>query len=214
MSIRIVLADDHLMFREALRGPLAAEPDLEIVAEADTGAQALAALERVRADVLVLDIGLPDMNGIEVARRVRKQYPQIGITALSGYADKLFVEQMLKAGAQAYVVKSAGTRELIAAIRAVANGQCFLCAEVTGLMVNRLNAEASGTAPPLSVLGKREQEILCMVAQGMRSAAIAAELGITVGTVDVHRRNIKQKLGLHSTAELIRYAIREGLNPA
>lgn len=214
MTIRIVLADDHRMFREALRGPLAAEEDMAVVAEASSGAESLEALERVQPDILVLDIGLPDMNGIEVARQVRKRYPQIGIVALSGYADRQFVEEMLKAGAQAYVVKSAGSDELVAAIRNVANGHCFLCAEVTRLMVGRIVTERNSIAPPVTVLGRREQEILRLLAEGRRSAAIAAELGITAATVEVHRRNIKQKLGLRTTAELTRYAIREGLTCA
>lgn len=211
MTIHIILADDHRMFREALRGSLAATADMEVVAEASSGTEVLAALAGEKFDILVLDIGLPDMNGIDVARQVRKLYPQVGIVALSGYADRQFVEEMLKAGAQAYVVKSAGTDELLAAIRCVVNGQCFLSAAVTGVMVRNIAATPNPIAPPVTVLGRREQEILRLLAEGRRSAAIAAELGITVATVEVHRRNIKQKLGLRTTAELTRYAIREGL---
>lgn len=214
MSIHIVLADDHRMFREALRGSLAGEPDMEIVGEANTGAETLATLAKIQPDVLVLDIGLPDMNGVQVARQVRKEHPQIGIVALSGYADRQFVEEMLKAGAQAYVVKSAATEELLNAIRTVAKGQCFLCAEVTHFMIRGISSGGDAKAPPVTVLGKREREVLRLLAEGRRSAAIASELGISVGTVEVHRRNIKEKLGLHTTAELTRYAIREGLASA
>lgn len=214
MSIRIILADDHRMFREALAGSLAADPEIEVVAEASSGGETLAVLAASPADLVVLDIGLPDMSGIEVARRVRERWPAVGMVALSGYADRQFVEEMLKAGAQAYVVKSAGTDELLNAIRAVAKGQCFLCAEVTRFMVRGLGAEGGGTAPPVTVLGRREQEVLRLLALGRRSAAIAAELGIAAATVEVHRRNIKEKLGLRTTAELTRYAIREGLASA
>ena len=213
-DIRILLADDHRMFREALRGSLSAEPDMAVVAEANTAAETLAALATLPPDVLVLDIGLPDMNGIEVARRVGRQFPQVGIVALSGYADRQFVEEMLKAGARGYVVKSAGTCELLNAIRSVARGQCFLCAEVTGFVVKGICTGSGSAAPPVTVLGRREQEVLRLLAEGRRSAGIAAELGISAATVEVHRRNIKEKLRLRTTAELTRYAIREGLASA
>ncbi len=214
MTIRVVLADDHRMFREALRLPLAAEPDIEIVAEANTGKEALAAVEEVVPDVLVLDIGLPDMNGTEVAGWVAKRFPAVKIVALSGYMDRLFVEQMFKAGAQGYVVKSSGAAELLGAVRAVARGQSYLSPEAAHAMVKPLSAGSKSDMPPLSVLGRREQEVLRLLAAGKRSLEIAEQLGITPATVDVHRRNIKLKLGLHSTAELTRYAIREGLNTA
>ena len=211
MNIRVVLADDHRMFREALRVRLGAESAMTIVAEASSGAQALDVLAEYCPDVLVLDIGLPDMNGIEVAGRIVRQYPEVRVVALSGHADRLFVEQMLKAGARGYVVKSAGADELISAIHAVVAGHIFLSPEVTAAML-RQNHGGKDSVPPLTVLGQREQEVLRLLADGRRSAEIAGELGIAPATVDVHRRNIKRKLGLHTTAELTRYAIREGLN--
>lgn len=211
MNIRVMLADDHRMFREALRVPLAAEPDIEIVAEASTGAETLAAIDGAAPDILVLDIGLPDTNGIEVARHAARRHPSLGIVALSGYADRLYIEEMLKAGAQGYVVKSAGADELIAAIRAVAKGRSFLSPDATQIMVRRIHGDREPAVPPPTVLGRRELEVLRLLAEGRRSAEIAATLGITVATAEVHRRNIKQKLGLHSVAELTRYAIREGL---
>ncbi|MBI4697087.1 MAG: response regulator transcription factor [Gammaproteobacteria bacterium] len=211
MTIRILLADDHRMFREALCSQLAAEPDVAIIGEANTGAEALEALQGEAPDVFVLDIGLPDMNGIELAKRVTREYPQIGIVALSGYAERMFVEEMLKAGAKAYVVKSAGMSDLLNGIRAVAKGKSFLSAEVTGLMLRRVGANENKIAPPVTVLSRREQDVLRLLADGRRAAAIAGELGISVATVEVHRRNIKDKLGLRTTADLTRYAIREGL---
>jgi two-component system NarL family response regulator len=210
MSTRIMMVDDHRMLREALRAPLAAERDLEIVAEAGNGGEALERLEQVRPDLLLLDIALPDMTGIDVARQALARLPELRIVALSGYADKMFVDEMLKAGARAYVVKSAGTQELIFAIRAVLAGHVFLSPEITGAMLGQQD-ELRIPAPPLNALGRREQDVLRLLAQGMRSAEIGAALGILPATVDVHRSNIRKKLGLHSTAELTRYAIREGL---
>ena len=214
MSIRVMLADDHRMFREALGSQLRAEPDMDIVAEASTGAETLARAGKVIPDVLVLDIELPDMNGIEVARRVLESHPKIRIVALSGYADRLYVHEMLKSGVSAYVVKSGGTEELLRAIRAVFSGHTFLSTEVTDLMVTSSRARGPLNSPPVTVLSPREQVVLRLLAGGKRSTEIAAELGISSATVDVHRRNIRDKLGLNTVAELTRYAIREGLHSA
>jgi len=212
MNIRIALVDDHRMFREVLRVALAAEPGIEVVAEAGSGSEALALVERIACDVLVLDIALPDMSGIEVAREVCLRHPALPVVALSGYADRLFIDEMLKVGALGYVLKSAGAAELLAAIRAVACGQLFLSPAATESMLRNHLAGRPGAPPPISILGKREQDVLRLIAAGRRSSEIALELGITTGTVSVHRSNLKKKLGLASTAELTRYAIREGLH--
>ncbi|BAE52468.1 response regulator [Paramagnetospirillum magneticum] len=214
MTIRVMLVDDHRMFREALRAPLEAESDMEIVAEANSGADTLASLDLACPDVLVLDIGLPDLNGIEVARTAIRRHPDLRIVALSGFADRIYIEEMLKAGAHGYVVKSSGADELVSAIRAVAGGSSFLSPEATQVMLRHIQSDADTVAPPPSVLGKREREVLVLLAGGLRSAEIAASLGIAVGTVEVHRRNIKQKLGMNRTADLIRYAVHEGLIPS
>lgn len=211
MKTRLMIVDDHRMFREALRVPLAAENDLEVVGEAGSGGEALAVAADVRPDLVLLDIALPDMSGIEVAARLLAAHPRLHLIALSGYADRLFVAEMLKAGARGYVVKSAGADELIRAIRAVVGGLVFLSPEVTGGALGQAGSGTDEVAPPVSVLGPREREVLRLLAGGMRSAAIAAELGISPATVDVHRRNIKRKLGLHTVANLTRYAVREGL---
>ncbi|MBI4291005.1 MAG: response regulator transcription factor [Betaproteobacteria bacterium] len=212
MSIRVMLADDHRMFREALGSQLRAEPDMDIVAEASSGAETLSRVKEVLVDVLVLDIGLPDMNGIEIARKVLDRHAKIRIVALSGYADRLYVQEMLKAGASAYVVKSSGTQELLSAIRAVFSGHTFLSPEVTDLMVTASNGRGQSIPPPVTVLSPREQEVLRLLASGKRSIEIASDLGISSATVDVHRRNIRDKLGLNTVAELTRYAVREGLH--
>jgi DNA-binding NarL/FixJ family response regulator len=214
MSTRIMMVDDHRILREALRGSLGAEPDLRVVAEASSGKEALERLEADRPDLLLLDIALPDMTGMDVARQALARFPDLRIVALSGYAEKMFVDEMFKAGARAYVVKSAGTHELIMAIRAVLAGHVFLSPEITAAMIGQATEAQAPVEPPLSVLGQREQEVLALVARGLRSAEIAQTLGIQPGTVDVHRANIKKKLRLTSIAELTRYAIRHGLPSA
>lgn len=206
--ITIVLADDHKMFREALKLSLSSIADIVLVGEAGSGAETLAVVAATRPDVLILDIALPDMNGIEVAKELKQSFTALGIVALSGYADRMFVEEMLKVGATAYVVKSAGADELVAAIRAVARGERYMSSDA----LNSLKQGVVGKdTPPCTVLSPREQQVLRLLATGMRSTQIAQELGIAATTVEVHRRNIKEKLGLHSVVELTRYAIREGL---
>jgi two-component system NarL family response regulator len=214
MKTRVMLADDHRMFREALRILLGAEPDIEVIAEAGSGAETLDAVANYLPDVLILDIALPDIQGIEVARIIGRRFDTVKIIALSGYSDRLFVDEMLKAGARAYVLKSSGADELIGAIRIVNSGQRFLSPALAGPMARGVQADGELPVPPISVLGRREQQVLCLVADGRRSAEIASQLGISTATVDVHRRNIKQKLRLRTTAELTRYVVREGLRSA
>ena len=208
MKIKLMLADDHRMFREALRGALISEPDIEIISEVGTGQEVIDCIANIHPDILILDISLPDMSGIEVTRRVQALNLNVLIVALSGYSDSAFVNEMLKAGARAYVVKSAGTDELITCIRAVKKGHNFLSSEITALLVNQFNINE---ASPITLLGAREKEVLRLLAGGMQSAEIAEKLNISVETVKSHRRNIKRKLNISSTAELTRYAIREGL---
>lgn len=208
MSVRLVLADDHRMLREALAELLAKEPDFEIAGEAGSAREALELVEKIRPDVLVLDLGLPDMSGIEVTRRLRAVTK---VLVLSAYADKRFVREALKAGAAGYVSKGAAGNELAHAVRAVARGDGYLSPEVAGPLVHELQEPERGAPPPASVLAPREREVLRLIAEGARSAQIAARLRIKVGTVEAHRRNINRKLGLHTVAELTKYALREGL---
>ncbi|KAB2968698.1 MAG: response regulator transcription factor [Zoogloea sp.] len=214
MKLRIVLTDDHRMFRDTLRRVLDDEPGLTVVGEAGDGAEALQVVGELQPDVMLLDIGLPGMSGIEVARQIQRRHPRVKVIALTGHSERPFVEEMMRAGALGYVLKSTGVDELLRALRAVAVGQHFLSTEVIGTMLKYVNAEATSETPPIVTLTPREQAVLSLLAGGRRSADIATELDITVAAVEVHRRNIKGKLGLHTTAELTRYAIREGLIPA
>jgi|ERR1035438_733426 two-component system NarL family response regulator len=211
MTIRIALWDDHGLIRDALRTILSAEAGFEIVAEWSRGEEIVAMVARTTPDVLLLDVSLPDINGIEVARKLRKCHPAVKVLALTSHVERVFVEEMLKAGAVGYVAKSDGIEELIRAIRAVERGQNFLSTEATRSLVNRVQGHQSSDNPPSSILTPREREVLKLLAEGLRSMEIAEELGISPGTVEVHRRNLKNKVNAHSTADLTRYAIREGL---
>ncbi len=207
MAIRVLLVDDHRILRDALRLALAREEGIEVVAEAGTAAEALDSAAALRPDVVVLDIGLPDLSGLEVAARLRRlpQPPQV--VALSAQTDKRFVSEMLRSGAQGYVTKASAAEELVRAVRSVAAGGSYLCPEVADALVCEVRA-LGGDAPRL---GRREHEVLRLIAGGARSAEIAEKLNISPATVDVHRRNIMRKLDLHSVAELTRYAVREGI---
>jgi len=208
MSIRIEIAEDQRLIRELLAGVLAREPGFEIVAEAATGREAIALAHSTQPDILVLDVALPDLDGMEVARTLRKAQPKLAILALSIHEEPYFVQQMLRAGADGYVVKSAAVAELVQAIRSVKQGKMYLSPEITRHAVGKNLALHSSAVARLSA---REREVLVLIANGKTSAEIAAQLSISVGTVDAHRRNIMAKLGLHTVAELTKYAVREGL---
>lgn len=203
MAVRIAIAEDQRLIRELLAQVLAREADFEIVAQAASGREAIALVGSASPGVLVLDVGLPDMSGVEVARALRKTQPKLAIVTLSIHEEPYFVQQMIQAGADGYVVKSAAVTELVQAIRSVHEGRMYLSPAIT--------RHAVGNAAGPVRLSEREAQVLALIANGHQSPAIAAKLAISVGTVEAHRRNIMTKLGLHSIAELTKYAVREGL---
>jgi two-component system NarL family response regulator len=209
---RVMLVDDHPLIREAIGHLIAGAPEFELIGEAADGTECLARIDELHPDILILDIAMPEMNGEQVARELRRRHPELKIIALSGYTDRQFVRAMTKAGAKGYVVKSASGRELIHALRAVASGKNYLSPEVTGAVMTLLDeaAPSAGLSQP-QTLGKREKEVLKLIAEGQRSATIAAQMGIAVATVEAHRRNILRKLQLHNIADLTRYALRHGI---
>jgi DNA-binding NarL/FixJ family response regulator len=211
-ALRIMLVDDHPLIREAIGHLIAQAEEFELVGEAADGKECLARVEALRPDIVVLDIAMPLLNGEQAARELRRRYPAVKIVALSGYADRQFVRAMSKAGVKGYVLKSASGRELITALRAVADGKHYLSPEVTGAVMALWDEPpAGGGEVGANSLGKREKQVLRLIAEGQRSAAIARRMSITVATVEAHRRNILRKLQLHSAADLTRYAIRQGL---
>jgi two-component system NarL family response regulator len=211
LPIQVMLVEDHRLVREALAEALGKELDIRIVGEAGDAASALAMAVSLQPDVVVVDINLPDFSGIELARQLRERVPKLLIVALSAYTDKCFVTEMLRAGAQSYVTKSAAGLELVQALRAVTAGQPYVSPDVAGMLVAAVQEETAREERPQ--LGRREREVLRLIAQGHRTPAIAQRLFISPMTVEAHRRNIMRKLGLHTVAELTRYAVRQGLVP-
>ncbi len=209
MTIRVLLVDDHRLVREALREALEKVADIEVVGEAGDARTAIEECRVLKPDVAVIDIGLPDLNGMELTARLKEADINVKVVALSAYADKRFVTEMLRCGAAAYVIKASAGTELVRAIHAVTAGQSYLCPEIAEAVIAEVRDSQAGREAPR--LARREREVLRMIAQGMRSQAIGEQLHISVGTVEVHRRNIMRKLGLHTIAELTKYAIREGI---
>jgi len=197
------------MVREALCEVLAKERDIEVVGQAGQASEALEQVRSATPDVIVLDIRLPDLNGIEVAARLRDAGVKAKIVALSAFSDKRFVTAMLRAGAQAYVTKSAAGTELVRAIQAVAGGEGYFSPEIARTLASEVRD--GGNGGETSALGRREREVLRLIAEGIRSPGIAQQLHVSVATVEVHRRNIMRKLGLRTVAELTKHAIREGI---
>lgn len=213
MTIRVLLADDHAMFRQALCALLEKEKDIRVVGEVGDGPGAVALSTKLRPDIVVMDVSMPGQNGIAATRDLCAQLPGLRVIALSAYADKRYVLEMLSAGATGYVVKAAAGDELVRALRVVARGETYLCPEVSAALVDSLRRRTGRRTLERAPgrLGQREIEVLRLLAEGRTSPQIARSLHIAASTVEVHRRNIMRKLDLHSVAELTKYAIREGL---
>jgi two-component system NarL family response regulator len=213
MSIRVLLVDDHVMFREALRQMLNREPSIEVVGDLGDGTHVEQAVEQLHPDVVVMDVSMPNVNGIEATKKLVASHPKLKVVALSGFNYKQFVLEMLDAGASAYVIKSAAAQQLIQAIASAAIGQTYLCPETSQLLVmaNRRGARSDSSGSENMRLGRRETAVLKLLALGNSSPQIGTALHIAASTVDVHRRNIMRKLQLHTVADLTKYAIRNGL---
>lgn len=212
-----MLADDHKILREALRAVLEHESDMVVVAEARDGPEALKLALANPPDVVVMDIGMPGLDGIEVTRRIRAENPAIRVVALSTYSDRRVAQQMMEAGANGYVVKAAGGDELLCAVRAVHAGNTYLCPEIAANLADGARARTRRSSPELTVaddrrLGKREREVLQLLSDGRSAVEIGLALRIDSSTVEVHQMNIMRKLDLHSLAELTTYAILHDLS--
>jgi two-component system response regulator NreC len=212
--IRILLVDDHAVVRAGLRMLLGADPELQIVGEAENGAQALRLVDEVAPDVVLMDISMPDMNGIEATRKIKELAPNVTVLALTMHEDDQYFFEMLAAGASGYVPKRAAPNDLISAIHAVHNGGVFLFPSVARVLVQdyvQRAARAGAAGHSFDVLTEREREVLALIAQGLSNQEIADQLVISAKTVNRHRENIMAKLKLHSRVELVRYAIEKGL---
>lgn len=217
MSIRVLLVDDHTMFRETLRLMLDKEPEIEVVGELGDGTQIEKMVAWLVPDVVVMDISMPNVNGIQATQSLHASFPKVHVVALSGFGHKQFVMEMLDAGATAYVVKSSAGKQLVHAIISAAAGKIYLCPEAASTLVEVTRRNVPGEVNVLGEyrkkkrLGRRETEVLRLLAQGRSSPQIGETLHISPSTVDVHRRNIMNKLELHTVAELTKYAIRSGI---
>jgi two-component system nitrate/nitrite response regulator NarL len=201
-TIRILLVDDHQLVRDGLHSRLGETPGIDVVGEAGTGSEALALAAELRPDLVLLDIGLPDMSGLDVAAQLADIAPGSRALMLSMYDNREYVISAIRAGAAGYVLKDASSKEIIAAIRAVAAGGSYYSAPLTTALAT------GGSEPP--VLTEREREILILVAQGNSNKRIAQQLDVSVRTVETHRLNLRKKLGVETPAGLIRYALQQG----
>ncbi len=213
MTNRLLLVDDHAVVRSGLRMLLAEQPDMDIVGEAGTAREALQTAVALQPDVILMDIGLPDMSGIEAAAEIKRRCPEAAIVALTIHEDEEYFFRMLQAGASGYVPKRAAPDELLTAIRAAAAGEVYLYPSLAKLLVQDYLAQEGReeAARASGGLTDREQEVLAHLADGASNAEIAETLSISPKTVARHRENIMRKLNLHSRTELVKYAIRKGI---
>jgi DNA-binding NarL/FixJ family response regulator len=212
MKIRVLIADDHAMVREGLRALIAQQKDMTVVGEAGNGREAIRLARKLLPDVIIMDISMPDLNGIDATAIIKSETPRVRVIALSMHSDRRFVSGMLKSGASGYLLKDCVFQELTAAIRAAADNEHYLSPKIAGTVVEaylrRSGAPPSSTTAPLTL---KEREVLQMIAEGRSTREIAGVLNLSVKTVEARRRNIMEKLQLSTLAALIKYALREGM---
>ncbi len=207
-KIRILLADDHAVVRQGFKMILAAQPDMEIVGEAGNGREALDLAGQLQPDVIVMDVAMPELNGIEATRRVADLSPRSRVLALSMHKDSVYVREILRAGARGYLLKDSISSDLLAAVRAIARGEGYLIPGVSDAVLNDYRRHVTD---PIDLLSSREREVLQMIAEGKTNKEIATVLNLSVYTVDAHRGRIMEKLNVHSVTDLVRFAVRSGL---
>ncbi len=212
MSVRILVADDHAVIRQGLCALLEKEPDIEVLGGVENGRKALELVRELAPDIVIMDISMPNLNGIDATSKIREDWPNTKIIALSMHSRRRFVTEMLKAGVSGYILKECLFDELMEAIRTVLNGGIYLSPKITGLVVDdyvkRLSTKFQPNAP---LLTEREREVLQLLAEGKSTKQIALMLHVSAKTIESNRRNIMEKLGIHSVAELTKFAVREGL---
>jgi two-component system, NarL family, response regulator NreC len=211
--VRILLADDHIVMRNGLRLLLERQPHLQVVGEAADGRQAVALCESANPDVVIMDIAMPNLNGIEAARQIVNRNPRTAIAILSMHSDESYVIRALKAGARAYLLKDSAEADLLAAVRALTEGKSFFSPAISKILVEDYmrQLESRGAEDTYELLTNREREILQLLAEGRTNKEVANLLNLSLYTVETHRTHILQKLNLHSVPELILYAVRKGI---
>jgi DNA-binding NarL/FixJ family response regulator len=206
--IRILLADDHVLVRQGFRMILEAQPDMQIVGQANNGREAVELAENLHPDVVIMDVAMPELNGIEATRRLAESSPRARVLALSMHKDSVYVREILRAGARGFLLKDSGDADLVAAVRAVAKGEGYLSPAVSDAVLTDYRRHVTD---PLDLLTSREREVLQLIAEGQTNKEIATKLNLSVYTVEAHRGRVMEKLNLHSAGELVRFALRNGL---
>jgi two-component system response regulator NreC len=206
--IRIFLADDHSLVRQGFRMILSAQPDMQIVGEAANGREAVQLAEKLQPDVVIMDVAMPELNGIEATRRLAASTPRTRVLALSMHKDAVYVREILRSGARGYLLKDSVDADLITAVRAIAKGEGYLSPAVSDAVLTDYRRHVTD---PLDLLTSREREVLQMIAEGKTNKEIATALNLSVYTIEAHRGRVMEKLNLHSTGELVRFALRNGL---
>jgi len=210
--IRVLLAEDHTIVRQGLRSLLEGEPDIEVIGEASDGREALQKVQQLRPDIVLMDIAMPLLNGLEATRQIRQQFPDVKVLILSMHANEEYVLETLRAGASGYLLKESALADLVAAIRATRRGEFFLSPAISRTVIEAYLRQAEATEiDNFERLTNREREVLQLIAEGYSMREIAELLHISEKTARAHRSNIMRKLDLHSTADLVRYAIRKGI---
>ena len=211
-SIRVLMADDHKLFIDGLGSILDQQHGMEVVGAAREGFAAVELAARLRPDIVLMDISMPRLNGLEATSRILADRPQTGVIILSMHSDRRYVVQALRAGARGYVLKDSASEELLRAIARVSAGQLYLSSAMSGrIILDLIRTDHGGTASAYTVLSPRERQVLQLIAEGHGTREIAARLTVSVKTVESHRKQIMDKLDLHNVAQLTKYAIREGL---
>ncbi len=206
--IRILLADDHAVVRQGFKMILGAQPDFEIVGEAGNGREAVELAENLKPDIVVMDVSMPELNGIEATRRLSTSVPHCRVVALSMHKDNVYVREILRAGARGYLLKDSESADVVSAVRAVAQGEGYISPAVSNAVLGDYRKHVTN---PIDLLSSREREVLQMLAEGKTNKEIAVVLNLSVYTVDAHRGRIMEKLNVHSINELVRFAVRNGL---
>jgi DNA-binding NarL/FixJ family response regulator len=212
-SIQVLLVEDHTIVRKGLRALLECESDMRVVGEAEDGRQALEQVQQLLPDVVLMDIGMPGLNGLEATRQIKHQFPKTKVVVLTMHTNAEYVFNVLQAGASGYLIKQAATEEVIAAIRAVYHGESFLSPSISTKVIEEYLRRAGKTelADPYERLTSREREVLQLIAEGRSTQEIAALLYVSGKTVETHRARLMEKLDIHTIAELTQYAIRKGI---
>ena len=216
MAIRVLIADDHRIVRTGIRSFLQSQDDIEVVGEAGDGEEAVALAVTLHPDIAILDVSMPRIGGLEATRRIKAAAPEVHVLMLTMYENERFFSEALAAGAEGYILKGADPEELLVAIRAAAHGEAYLSPDQVQRVLAQYRrwADREPHLAGLAALSAREHEVLALIAEGLTGKEIAARLSLSPNTVERHCTNIMNKLGLHRRAELIRFALREGITPA